>query len=264
MAARWRRATARRADLRRHGRDEAGRDLAPRHRWRGNGPAPATTPRHRRRRRRRLHRRRHAAAAAARDYTTSIEQLQADARAAVQRDRGRRRRARRLSPGWPAGRTRPGHRTSMRSMRRTRWSRRDTGLVRRTWTRPAWRGDGQPVVEVGHALDAFRPAAALRMSGATGALFTPLYALPGASLPQVLEQLSPTIYGDVLPPPRGTWRGFAEQVAGQLDARPRGGPRGHSTAPGPTARRPERSGFGNCGRLPRPSLPASPVLGGPW
>ena len=107
---------------------------------------------------------------------------------------------------------------------------------------------------VGRALDAFRPAAGLRMSGATGALFTPLYALPGASLPQALEQLSPTIYGDVLLAARGTWRGFAEQVTGQLDARRRGG-RAGTTAPGPNGSTAWTSGFGELQQVASTDVP---------
>jgi len=107
---------------------------------------------------------------------------------------------------------------------------------------------------VGRALDAIRPAAGLRMSGATAALFTPLYALPAASIPQALEQLSPTIYGDVLLAARGTWRGFAEQVTGQLDARRRGSGSG-TTAPGPYGSTAWTSGFGELQQVASTDVP---------
>jgi outer membrane autotransporter protein len=107
---------------------------------------------------------------------------------------------------------------------------------------------------VGRALDAARPAAGLRMSGATAALFAPLYALPGASIPQALEQLSPTIYGDALLAARGTWRGFAEQVTGQLDARRRG-ERSGTTAPGPNGSTAWTSGFGELQQVASTDVP---------
>jgi autotransporter-associated beta strand protein len=107
---------------------------------------------------------------------------------------------------------------------------------------------------VGRALDAVRPAAGLRMSGATASLFTPLYTLPGASIPQALEQLSPTIYGDVLLAARGTWRGFAEQVTGQLDARRRGSG-SVATAPGPNGSTVWTSGFGELQQVASTDVP---------
>ena len=108
---------------------------------------------------------------------------------------------------------------------------------------------------VGRALDAFRPAAGLRMSDATASLFTPLYTLPGASIPQALEQLSPTIYGDVLLAARGTWRGFAEQVTGQLDARRRGG-LSVTTAPAPNGSTGVwTSGFGELQQVASTDIP---------
>lgn len=107
---------------------------------------------------------------------------------------------------------------------------------------------------VGRALDAIRPAAGLRMGGATGALFAPLYTLSGASIPQALEQLSPTIYGDMLLAARGTWRGFADQVAGQLDARRRGS-RSANTAPGPNGSTAWTSGFGDWQQVASTDVP---------
>ena len=51
---------------------------------------------------------------------------------------------------------------------------------------------------VGQALDAIRPAAGPPLGGAASALFTPLYSLPGQAIAQALEQLSPSLYGDIM------------------------------------------------------------------
>ena len=107
---------------------------------------------------------------------------------------------------------------------------------------------------VGRALDAIRPAAGLRMNGATASLFVPLYALSATSVPQALEQLSPTIYGDVVLAARGIWRGFAEQVTGQLDARRRGR-RAGTTAPGPNGSTAWTSGFGELQQVASTDVP---------
>lgn len=107
---------------------------------------------------------------------------------------------------------------------------------------------------IGRALDAGRPAAGVRMSGATAALFAPLYALPGGSIPQALEQLSPTIYGDALLAGRSTWRGFADQVSGQLDARRRGSQSG-TIAPGPNGSTAWTSAFGELQQVASTDVP---------
>jgi autotransporter-associated beta strand protein len=75
---------------------------------------------------------------------------------------------------------------------------------------------------VGRALDALRPAAGVRMGGASNALFAPLYALPGTALGDTLDQLTPSLYGDALLAARGAWHGYADQVSAQLAARRNG------------------------------------------
>jgi uncharacterized protein with beta-barrel porin domain len=72
---------------------------------------------------------------------------------------------------------------------------------------------------VGQALDAIRPAAGVRPGAATGALFTPLYSLPGEAIPQALEQLSPSLYGDIMLSARMGFYGFADQVTQRLGSR---------------------------------------------
>jgi uncharacterized protein with beta-barrel porin domain len=93
------------------------------------------------------------------------------------------------------------------------------------------------------------------MGGATASLFTPLYTLPGASIPQALEQLSPTIYGDTLLSARSTWRGFAGQVTEQLDARRRGSRSGAATAPGPNGSTAWTSAFGELQQVASTDVP---------
>ena len=136
----------RHADLRRAGRDGAGRDAAARHRRHGNGHGRwQLQPCRRDRRRQRLHRRRHAAAAAARHHAAGLEQLHAVARPAVQRDRRRGRRARRLHQPDPAGRARPGHALRCALCAEHGQPRRDAGFVRQPGPgRPA--ADQQPVI----------------------------------------------------------------------------------------------------------------------
>jgi len=92
------------------------------------------------------------------------------------------------------------------------------------------------------------------MNGATAALFAPLYALPAGSIPQALEQLSPTIYGDALLAGRSTWRAFADQVSAQLDARRRGGQSG-TTAPGPNGSTAWTSAFGELQQVASSDVP---------
>ena len=72
---------------------------------------------------------------------------------------------------------------------------------------------------VGQALDALRPAAGLRLSGMAQSLFAPLYSLPAAAIPQALEQLSPSLYGDVMLSARMGFYGFADQVTQRLGTR---------------------------------------------
>lgn len=119
---------------------------------------------------------------------------------------------------------------------------------------------------VGRALDAFRPAAGVRMSASAASLFTPLYMLPDAGVTRALEQLTPSIYGDAMLAARGTWRGFADQVSGQLDARRRGGTSG-SVLPGPNGSTVWTSGFGQLLQVASTDVPgfqasASGVMAG--
>ena len=72
---------------------------------------------------------------------------------------------------------------------------------------------------VGRALDAVRPAAGVRLAGFSASLFAPLYSLPGAAIPQTLEQLSPSLYGDVMLSARMGFYGFADQVTQRLSSR---------------------------------------------
>ncbi len=72
---------------------------------------------------------------------------------------------------------------------------------------------------VGQALDALRPAAGLRLSGMAQSLFAPLYSLPGAAISQALDQLSPTLYGDMMLSARQGFYGFADQVTQRLGTR---------------------------------------------
>ena len=74
-------------------------------------------------------------------------------------------------------------------------------------------------VSVGQALDVLRPAAGLRMSGLSQSLFAPLYSLPAASIPQALDQLSPSLYGDMMLSARQGFYGFADQVSQRLGTR---------------------------------------------
>jgi uncharacterized protein with beta-barrel porin domain len=74
-------------------------------------------------------------------------------------------------------------------------------------------------VSVGQALDVLRPAAGLRMSGLSQSLFAPLYSLPAASIPQALDQLSPSLYGDMMLSARQGFYGFSDQVGQRLGAR---------------------------------------------
>ncbi len=72
---------------------------------------------------------------------------------------------------------------------------------------------------VGRALDAVRPAAGVRLTGSAASLFTPLYSLPGDAIPQTLEQLSPSLYGDVMLSARMGFYGFADQITQRLGSR---------------------------------------------
>ncbi len=72
---------------------------------------------------------------------------------------------------------------------------------------------------VGQALDVLRPAAGLRLSGLAQSLFAPLYSLPAAAIPQALEQLSPSLYGDMMLSARMGFYGFADQVTQRLGTR---------------------------------------------
>lgn len=72
---------------------------------------------------------------------------------------------------------------------------------------------------VGQALDVLRPAAGVRMSGLAQSLFAPLYSLPAASIPQALDQLSPSLYGDMILSARQGFYGFADQVSQRLGTR---------------------------------------------
>lgn len=72
---------------------------------------------------------------------------------------------------------------------------------------------------VGRALDSIRPAAGQPLSGFASALFAPLYNLPGEAIPQALEQLSPSLYGDIMLSARMGFYGFADQVAQRLGSR---------------------------------------------
>lgn len=74
-------------------------------------------------------------------------------------------------------------------------------------------------VSVGQALDVLRPAAGLRMSGLSQSLFAPLYSLPAASIPQALDQLSPSLYGDMMLSARQGFYGFSDQVSQRLGTR---------------------------------------------
>ena len=72
---------------------------------------------------------------------------------------------------------------------------------------------------VGQALDVVRPTAGLRLSGFAQTLFAPLYSLPGGAIPQALEQLSPSLYGDIMLSARMDFYGFADQVMQRLGTR---------------------------------------------
>ncbi len=74
-------------------------------------------------------------------------------------------------------------------------------------------------VSVGQALDVLRPAVGLRMSGLSQSLFAPLYSLPAASIPQALDQLSPSLYGDMMLSARQGFYGFSDQVSQRLGTR---------------------------------------------
>jgi len=74
-------------------------------------------------------------------------------------------------------------------------------------------------MSIGQALDVLRPAAGLRMNGLSQSLFAPLYSLPAASIPQALDQLSPSLYGDMMLSARQGFYGFADQVSQRLGAR---------------------------------------------
>lgn len=85
-------------------------------------------------------------------------------------------------------------------------------------------------VSVGQALDVLRPAAGVRMSGLAQSLFAPLYSLPAASIPQALDQLSPSLYGDMMLSARQGFYGFADQVSQRLGTRRSGPANGQSVA----------------------------------
>lgn len=72
---------------------------------------------------------------------------------------------------------------------------------------------------VGQALDVLRPAAGVRLSGMAQSLFAPLYSLPAAAIPQALDQLSPSLYGDMMLSARQGFYGFADQVTQRLGTR---------------------------------------------
>ena len=74
-------------------------------------------------------------------------------------------------------------------------------------------------VSVGQALDILRPAAGVRMNGLAQSLFAPLYSLPAASISQALDQLSPSLYGDMMLSARQGFYGFADQVTQRLGTR---------------------------------------------
>ncbi len=69
---------------------------------------------------------------------------------------------------------------------------------------------------VGAVLDANRPAAGVRMSAAQAALYYPLYTLPGAKIPAVLNQVSPQIYADAVMAARQSWRQGAASIGDEL------------------------------------------------
>lgn len=83
---------------------------------------------------------------------------------------------------------------------------------------------------VGQALDVLRPAAGVRMNGLAQSLFAPLYSLPAASIPQALDQLSPSLYGDMMLSARQGFYGFADQVSQRLGTRRAGRSGGHNVA----------------------------------
>ena len=85
-------------------------------------------------------------------------------------------------------------------------------------------------VSVGQALDVLRPAAGVRMGGLAQSLFAPLYSLPAASIPQALDQLSPSLYGDMMLSARQGFYGFADQVGQRLGARRAGSGSGQNVA----------------------------------
>lgn len=72
---------------------------------------------------------------------------------------------------------------------------------------------------VGQTLDVLRPAAGLRLSGLAQSLFAPLYSLPASAIPQALEQLSPSLYGDMMLSARMGFYGFVDQVTQRLGTR---------------------------------------------
>lgn len=74
-------------------------------------------------------------------------------------------------------------------------------------------------VSVGQALDVLRPAAGVRMGGLAQSLFAPLYSLPASSIPQALDQLSPSLYGDMMLSARQGFYGFADLVGQRLGTR---------------------------------------------
>ncbi len=112
-------------------------------------------------------------------------------------------------------------------------------------------------VSVGQALDLLRPAAGLRMNGLAESLFAPLYSLPGASIPQALDQLSPTLYGDMMLSARQGFYGFADQVGQRLSTR--------RSAPG-DGRSVAMACGDACGGLPNagPNIVAGPLGTTAW
>lgn len=72
---------------------------------------------------------------------------------------------------------------------------------------------------VGTTLDAARPPAGVAMSTSQSAIYAPLYLLPATAIAPVLEQLSPTIYGDALMVARDNWYLVTDAISERLAAR---------------------------------------------
>ena len=72
---------------------------------------------------------------------------------------------------------------------------------------------------IGVALDSARPTAGVAMTGPQSSLYAPLYTVPGAAIPVVLEQLAPTIYGDALMARRNSWYLVSGAIDEQLSVR---------------------------------------------